>query len=164
GSEVEPPLGSTHDVELSAWRLFERLLVMEEFERFEQALVLVDRFGFEAGRSQLHLGRLLYRRGFLEHAVEPLLGALQAGVRDLWLFRTLGVLLARRGAAADARALFDAALSLDPDELRLHLLCADELARAGDPLGARHILTRARQRWPGATEVARRLERLTAPA
>lgn len=164
GVDSAPPPGQAYDLETQTWRVLDRLVVSQEFERFERGLKLVDRFGFDPGRSKLNLSKVLHRHGFLDLALESLVAAAQAGVQDIWLFRTLGAGLARRGEPAEARPLFDAAINLDPDEPALYATCADELAQAGDPLGAQGILVKARQRWPESTEIARRLNALTASA
>jgi tetratricopeptide (TPR) repeat protein len=97
------------------------------------------------------------QRGDLDQARAAYTQAIAESPESGFLYRELAIVQGRQGATAEAIASFRKAISLDPSDVRSHVLLGDALLAAGDTAGAVTEYTAAHRLDP-SPEIAAKLE------
>lgn len=128
------------DMVQPVWNLLRLLLQLHEFERFEEALTLLEWAGVSELERHLGLGKLYFELGFVESTVDEFLAVNDLEKLDADAQMILGGICVERGMIEDGLALLESAVRLDPDnERRLEVLTA-ALFKAGRASEAMRLL------------------------
>lgn len=129
---------SGREVAQPIWNLLRLLLQLQEFERFEEALRLLEWAEVPELERHLSLGKLYFEQGFVESAIDEFLAINDIGKLDADAQMILGGICVERGMVEDGVALLESAVGQDPDnERRLEVLAAAlfKVERASEAMG-----------------------------
>lgn len=140
--------------------LLERLLALQEFEAFERALLALHSLNLPPEEEAVELGKLYYRRGFLELAAAELLRAAQAGKEDAEIFAILGEVALKKEMLEEAEAFYRRAVELEPRRLAFYTALAGALAAQNRYADAAEALRGALRYYPDS-DLLRETMRLT---
>ncbi len=134
----------------AVWTLLSRLLQLQEFERFEQALGVVALVPRPEADKKLALGKLYYHLGFKDSAFEEMAAALEAGVYDRDSLAALAGLCVERGLLEDAELLYWRCLGMDRRRLATYTGLVRVLAEQGKLVEARQVVLMGKREFPGS--------------
>ncbi|MEW6191862.1 MAG: tetratricopeptide repeat protein [Bacillota bacterium] len=126
--------------------LLDKLLELQEFEKFERALTLAGII--PEPERRLKLGKLYFRYGFRDSAAEELLAALQSEVRDAEALAILGEIALGKGFVEEAAVFYRHALELDKESLRYYTALASALSRLQRYQEAQAVIEEGLERFP----------------
>ena len=104
----------------AAFGWFKKLLELQEFDKFEHSLSLLDVFELPPGEKNLRLGKTYNEVGFVEMAAEEFIKAHNLGAGDCESYTILGKVSVEKGFLEEAKPFFSKALSLDSSRLTLY--------------------------------------------
>ncbi|MHB8172078.1 MAG: glycosyltransferase, partial [Thermincolia bacterium] len=116
---IEPLRKNQETVLATLWDITEKLLQLEEYNKFENCINLIAIV--ESKQLALKLGKLYYRYGYIDSAVEDLLKSFDEQVYDDELFTILGEICYTRELYEDAENFYRQALAIEPKKLKTYL-------------------------------------------
>lgn len=131
-----------------------KLLELEEFNAFEKALELVKLLNLAEGEDSLFLGKIYYKSGYRDVAVEELVKSYETtNIDDEGLF-ILGKVSYDNGLFEDARIFFLEYLRSGYKDISAYMLLSSVLMKLGEIEEALKVLDEAIREYPDSTDLA----------
>jgi len=131
-----------------------KLLELEEFNAFEKALELVKLLNLAEGEESLFLGKIYYRSGYRDVAVEELVKSYETKNIDGEGLFILGKVSYDGGLFEDTRIFFLEYLRSGYKEISAYMLLSSALMKLGEIEKALKVLDEAIREYPDSTDLA----------